>query len=151
MSQKLDEDDDVALYYNYQAHILDLGANTICRKGLCTIEDGDLQKAILHLIGFDLTRPISYEKLRDDVKYKSELTEMTYVGGELILGYAREDKQWKLYGKDNFVKFLHTEEGAKELLQMIEDVKMKRNLPKPKRGRGRPVGTTKNTGKKKGE
>lgn len=140
---KLDEDDDVSLYYNLQCHILDLGANVICRKGLCTIEDNDLQKAILHLIGFDLTRPISYEKLRDDVKYKSELTDMTYVGGELILGYERSDKQWNLYGKKNFVKFLHTEEGAKELLQTIEDIKEKRRLGKPKRGRGRPVGSGK--------
>lgn len=142
---KLDEDD-VALYYNLQCHILDLGANTICQKGLCTVEDRDLQQAIMHLIGFDLTRPISYEKLKDGVKYKSELTEAVYVGGELVLGYERQDKQWKLFGKENFVKFLHTEEGATELLQMIEDVKMKRNLPKPKRGRGRPVGTVKNKG-----
>lgn len=140
---KLDEDDDVSLYYNLQCHMLDLGANVICRKGLCTIEDNDLQKAILHLIGFDLTRPISYEKLKDNVKYKSELTEMTYVGGELILGYQREDRQWNLYGKNNFVKFLHTEEGAKELLQTIEDIKEKRRLGKPKRGRGRPVGSGK--------
>lgn len=140
---KLDEDDDVSLYYNLQCHMLDLGANVICRKGLCTIEDNDLQKAILHLIGFDLTRPISYEKLKDNVKYKSELTEMTYIGGELILGYQREDRQWNLYGKNNFVKFLHTEEGAKELLQTIEDIKEKRRLGKPKRGRGRPVGSGK--------
>lgn len=140
----LDEEVEVSLYHNLQCHILDLGANVICRKGLCMIEDNDLQKAILHLIGFDLTRPISYEKLRDDVKYVSELTGSVYVGGEIILGYSREDKQWSLYGKQNFVKFLHTEEGAKELLNTIEDIKEKRRLGKPKRGRGRPVGSGKN-------
>ena len=140
-------DNEDYLYHNMTIHLADLAITKVCERGLCVVDDEDLFKVLLHLFGMDVTRNYYKSPLLDGCGYISQYTGEPIIGGDLIVGYEREDDNWKRFGLKNLEKYLFTEEGVDILLQQIEDSKMVRNMrmedKAKKRGRGRPKGSVK--------
>ena len=140
-------DNEDYLYHNKTIHLADLAITKVCERGLCVVDDEDLFKVLLHLFGMDVTRNYYKSPLLDGCGYISQYTGEPIIGGDLIVGYEREDDNWKRFGLNNLEKYLFTDEGSDVLLQTIEDAKTLRNIREAdkakKRGRGRPKGSVK--------
>lgn len=119
-------DNDDALYYNLSIHTADLGMTNLCKRGLCAIEDGDLLRVMLHLFGMDVTRSWYFEPLLDGCGYVSQYTGQPIIGGDLIVGYERQDDNWIWTGSlAAFARFYNQRtdpHAQKEIQDLATDV-----------------------------
>lgn len=110
--------------YNYTVTLSDLASLPYCQRGGCVLPCTSTIKALLYLLGMDVTQNYERVELLDEddkqISIRSTLTDEVQTGGYVFRGYLRTDDVWKK-SKGRFAeKFLYSEEGIKELKKMIK-------------------------------
>lgn len=110
--------------YNYTITLSDLASLPYCQRGLCQSPDVATIKALLYLLGMDVTQNYERVELLDEsdnaTSIRSTLTNAVQTGGYIYKGYLRTDDVWKKSKGRLAEKYLFTDEGIKKLMKMIK-------------------------------
>ena len=104
--------------YNLTITMSDIASLPICKKGYCSGDNNKMIKAILFLMGMDVTK--DYEQVlmqNEDGELKSirsALTDDVQTGGYIFMGYERDK-----YNAKTGYKYLFTDEGIAELMEVV--------------------------------
>ena len=79
---------------NYVITLTDVMATNVCQQGYCSTGDDKTLKAILHLMGMDIHRPITETVIDSGASVRSQITGLVQHGGLIFQGYARRDPAW---------------------------------------------------------
>lgn len=121
--------------YNYIIPDCDLALLPFCKKGYCTLDNMKVIKAVLHLMGMDMSAPFERVELCDDVihynpdgsvkwidkdvpaSFRSNINSYIQTGGYAYYGYRRND--YNEFSAGLAARLLSTEDGIRELLEVI--------------------------------
>lgn len=88
------EIDDKWFDANYVITLTDVMATNVCQQGYCKVGDDKTLKAILHLMGMDVHRPITETVIDNGASVRSQITGLVQHGGLIFQGYSRRDPAW---------------------------------------------------------
>jgi hypothetical protein len=125
----LESDSHLFERYNYIITLSDLASLPYCKKGGCNIPSTSTIKALLYMLGMDVTQAYERVELLDEddkqISIRSTLTDAVQTGGYIYKGYLRTDDVWKKSKGRYAEKYLFTDEGIKKLMKMIKKVDKK--------------------------
>lgn len=79
---------------NYVITLTDVMSTNVCQQGYCVVGDNKTLKAILHLMGMDIHRPITETMIDSGASVRSQITGLVQHGGLIFQGYVRRDPAW---------------------------------------------------------
>jgi hypothetical protein len=104
---------------NYSVHISDIASSMLAKKYNKPLSPSQLD-AVLYLYGLDVHRENTIVQLDNETSMRSGITGDVFSGGYLHTGYQRTDKVWLQGGIKNLQKYLYTEDGVNELIEVLD-------------------------------
>lgn len=114
------EIDDKWFDANYVITLTDVMATNVCQQGYCKVGDDKTLKAILHLMGMDVHRPITETVIDNGASVRSQITGLVQHGGLIFQGYSRRDPAWIKNGLKITEQYLFGS-GSDKVIDMIKE------------------------------
>lgn len=105
---------------NYVITLTDVMATNVCQQGYCKVGDDKTLKAILHLMGMDIHRPITETVIDSGASVRSQITGLVQHGGLIFQGYQRKDPAWIKNGLKITEQYLFGS-GSDKVINMIKE------------------------------
>lgn len=105
---------------NYVITLTDIMATNVCQQGYCIVGDNKTLKAILHLMGMDIHRPITETVIDSGASVRSQITGLVQHGGLIFQGYVRRDPAWVKNGLKITEQYLFGS-GSDKVINMIKE------------------------------